>query len=99
MEIGVPCIERFLLGSEIALEVRLTLGNDAPTTGIFVEKDSRYFCAVTIAENDFVRGHEQVLFCVQILTSDVDSKSSSRQSDIWDTVFHASGHISCTITS
>jgi hypothetical protein len=60
MEIGVPCIERFLLRGEIALETRLTFGNDAPTTGIFVEKDSRYLSALTIAENGFVRGHEHV---------------------------------------
>jgi hypothetical protein len=57
VEIGVPCIERFFLGCEIALETGLTFGNDAPTTGIFVEKDGRYLCAMTIAENDFVRGH------------------------------------------
>src|ERR1700751_3845595 len=62
VEIGVPCIERFFLSSKIALEIRLTFGNDAPTAGIFVEKDSRYLCAVTIAENGFVRGHEHVLF-------------------------------------
>jgi hypothetical protein len=59
MEIDVPHIERFLLGSEIALEIRLTFGNDAPTTRIFVKKDSRYLCTVTIAENDFVYGHNQ----------------------------------------
>jgi hypothetical protein len=35
---------------EIALEIRLTFGTIAPTTRIFIEKDSRYFCAVTIAE-------------------------------------------------
>jgi hypothetical protein len=57
VEIGVPCIERFFLGCEIALETGLTLGNDAPTTGIFVEKDSRYLRAMTIAEDDFVCGH------------------------------------------
>ncbi|MGA8305302.1 MAG: hypothetical protein WB723_06470 [Candidatus Acidiferrales bacterium] len=57
MEIRMPRIERFLLGSEVALKLRLTFGNDAPTTGIFVEKDSRYLCAMTIAENDFVCGH------------------------------------------
>jgi hypothetical protein len=62
VEIGVPCIERFFLGREIALEIRLTFGNNAPTTGIFVKKDSRYLCAVTIAENDFVRGHEHEPF-------------------------------------
>jgi hypothetical protein len=62
MEIGVPCIERFLLRCEIALETGFTLGNDAPTTGIFVEKDSRYLFTVTIAQNDFVRGHEHVFF-------------------------------------
>jgi hypothetical protein len=62
IEIGVPRIERFLLRGEIALETGLTFGNDAPTTGIFIEKDSRYFCAVMIAENGSVRGHEHVSF-------------------------------------
>ena len=62
VEIGVPRIERFFLGCEIALKLGLTFGNDAPTTGILVQKDSRYFVAVTIAENDFVRGHEHVFF-------------------------------------
>jgi hypothetical protein len=63
VEIGVPCIERFFLGSEITLESRLALGNDAPTTGIFVEKDSRYLCAVTIAENDgLLHGHGPMPF-------------------------------------
>jgi hypothetical protein len=52
VEIGVPCIERFFLGSEIALESRLALGNDAPPMGILVEKDSSYLCSATIAEND-----------------------------------------------
>jgi hypothetical protein len=42
MEIDVPHIERFLLGSEIALEIRLTFGNDAPTTGIFVDISSAF---------------------------------------------------------
>jgi hypothetical protein len=68
VEIGVPRIERLLLRSEIALEMGLSLGNDAPTTGIFVKKDSRYLCTVTIAKNDFVRGHEHVAFMLaQIL--------------------------------
>jgi hypothetical protein len=62
MEIGVPCIERFFLGSEIALETRFTFGNDAPTVGIFIERYCRYLCAVTIAQNSFVRGHEHVSF-------------------------------------
>jgi len=62
VEIHVACIERFFLGREIAPELRLAFGNDAPTTGIFVEKDSRYLCASTIAENGFVRGHEYVSF-------------------------------------
>ena len=57
VEIGVPCIERFFLGSEIALEIRLTFGNDAPTMGIFIERYCRYLCTVTIAQNGFVRGH------------------------------------------
>ena len=50
-------IERFLLGSEAPLKLGLTFGNDAPTTGIFVEKDSCYLRAVTIAEDDCVWGH------------------------------------------
>ena len=57
MEIGVPCIERFFLGSEIALEIRFTFGNDAPTVGIFIERNGRYFCAVAIAQNGFVCRH------------------------------------------
>lgn len=57
VEIGVPCIERFFLGSEIALEIRLTFGNDAPTMGIFIERYCRYLYTVTIAQNGFVRGH------------------------------------------
>ena len=60
MEIGVPRIERFFLGSEIALEIRLTFGNDAPTMGIFIERYCCYFCTVTIAENDFACGQERV---------------------------------------
>jgi len=62
IEIGVPRIERFLLRGEIALEIGLTFGDDAPTTGILIKKDSRNLYAVTIAENDFVRGQEQVSF-------------------------------------
>jgi hypothetical protein len=38
MEIDVPHIERFFLSREIALEIGLTFGNDAPTTRIFVKK-------------------------------------------------------------
>lgn len=59
MEIRVPHIERFFLSREIALKSGLTFGNDAPTTGIVVEKDSRYLCAMTIAEDDFAFGHRQ----------------------------------------
>ena len=62
MEIDVPYIERFFLSRKIAFEFGLTLGNDAPTTRIFVKKDSRDLCTVTIAENDFVLGHEHVRF-------------------------------------
>jgi hypothetical protein len=57
MEIRMPHIERSLLSREIALKSGLTFGNDAPTTGIFVKKDSRYLRAMTIAEDDFVCGH------------------------------------------
>ena len=60
----MPCIEGFFLSREIALEIGLTFGNDAPTKRIFVKKDSRYFCSVTIAENGFVRGHERVPLCL-----------------------------------
>jgi hypothetical protein len=59
MEIDVPYIERFFLSRKIAFEFGLTLGNDAPTTRIFVKKDSRDLCTVTIAKNDFVYGHNQ----------------------------------------
>ena len=62
MEIRVPFIEGFLLRHEIALEIRLTFGNDAPTVGIFIERYCRYFFAMTIAQNGFVRGHEHVPF-------------------------------------
>jgi hypothetical protein len=62
MEIGVPCIERLFLGREVALELRLTFGNDAPTMGIFIERYCRYLCAMTIAENDFVHRHDQLSF-------------------------------------
>jgi hypothetical protein len=62
MEIGVPCIERLFLGREVALELRLTFGNDAPTMGIFIERYCRYLCTVPIAQNSFVRGHEHVSF-------------------------------------
>ena len=48
------------LRCEIALEFCFTFGNDAPATRIFVKKDGRYLCAMTIAENGFVRGHEHV---------------------------------------
>ena len=51
----MPCIERFLLRSKIAFKFWLTFGDDAPTTGLFVKKDSRYFRAMTIAENDFIQ--------------------------------------------
>jgi hypothetical protein len=61
VEIGVPCIERLILRCEIALEFWFTFGNDAPATRIFVKKDSRYLCAVTIAQNGF-RGHQRVSF-------------------------------------
>jgi hypothetical protein len=59
MEIRVPHIERFLLSWEIPLEFGLSFGNDAPTPRIFVKKDSRYLCTVTITENDFACGHRQ----------------------------------------
>ena len=62
MEIRVPYIECFFLSRKIALEFWFTFGNDAPATRIFVKKDSRYLCAMTIAQNGFVRGHEQVTF-------------------------------------
>jgi hypothetical protein len=62
MEIGVPCIERLFLGREVALELRLTFGNDAPTMGIFIERYCRYLCSVTIVQNGFVRGHGRVPF-------------------------------------
>jgi hypothetical protein len=57
MKIRMPHIERFFLGSEIALKTGLTFGIDAPTTRLFVKQNSRYLCAMTIAENDFVCGH------------------------------------------
>jgi hypothetical protein len=59
MEIDVPYIERFFLSRKIAFEFGLTLGNDAPTTRIFVKKGSCDLCTVTIAKNDFVYGHNQ----------------------------------------
>jgi hypothetical protein len=59
MEIRMPHIERFLLGSEVPLKLGLTFGNDAPTTRIFVKKDSRYLYTLTIAESDFACGHRQ----------------------------------------
>jgi len=57
MEIRVPHIERFLLSAEVPLKLGFSFGNDAPPTGIFIQKYRRYLSAMTIAENDFIGGH------------------------------------------
>jgi len=57
MEIRMPRIKRFFLGREVALKLRFSFGNDAPPTGIFIQKYRRYLSAMTIAENDFIGGH------------------------------------------
>jgi hypothetical protein len=92
----MPCIERFFLSRKIALELGLTFGNDAPTTRIFVKKDSRYLYTVTIAKNDFVHGHEHVPFLLaRILTESLHSwritaSSESREENQQFTVLQCS---------
>jgi hypothetical protein len=96
VEIRVPYIERFFLSRKIAFEFGLTLGNDAPTIRIFVKKDSRYLGTVTIAKNDFVRGHEHVPFLLaRILTESlhpwrITASSESREENQQFTVLQCS---------